>query len=30
MPDPHLLYHVENNIASLTINREKRRNAISL
>ena len=30
MSDPHLLYHVENNIASLTINREDRRNAISI
>jgi len=30
MPDPHLLYHVENNIATLTINREDRRNAISM
>ena len=30
MPDPHLLYHVENNIATLTINREDRRNAISI
>jgi len=30
MPDPHLLYRVENNIASFTINREDRRNAISI
>jgi enoyl-CoA hydratase/carnithine racemase len=30
MSEPHLLYHVENNIASLTINREDRRNAISI
>ena len=30
MPDPHLLYHVENNIATFTINREDRRNAISI
>lgn len=29
MSHPHLLYHVENNIATLTINREDRRNAIS-
>ena len=30
MSEPHLLYHVENQIAALTINREARRNAISL
>jgi enoyl-CoA hydratase/carnithine racemase len=30
MLEPHLLYHVENNIACLTINREAQRNAISL
>jgi enoyl-CoA hydratase/carnithine racemase len=30
MSEPHLLYHVENNIAALTINREDRRNAISI
>lgn len=30
MSTPHLLYDVENNIASLTINREERRNAISI
>ena len=30
MSEPHLLYHVENNIACLTINREAQRNAISL
>ncbi len=30
MSEPHLLYRVENNIAHLTINREDRRNAISL
>ena len=30
MPEPHLLYRVENNIATLTINREDRRNAISV
>ncbi|CAB1080286.1 Isohexenylglutaconyl-CoA hydratase (EC [Olavius algarvensis Delta 1 endosymbiont] len=30
MSEPHLLYHVENNIASFTINREACRNAISL
>jgi len=30
MSESHLLYHVENNIASLTINREERRNAISI
>ena len=30
MSELHLLYHVENHIASLTFNREARRNAISL
>jgi enoyl-CoA hydratase/carnithine racemase len=30
MSQPHVLYQVENNIARLTINRETRRNAISL
>ena len=30
MSEPHLLYRVENNIAHLTINRENRRNAITL
>ena len=30
MSKPHLLYKVENHIASLTINREERRNAISI
>jgi enoyl-CoA hydratase/carnithine racemase len=30
MPEEHLLYEVEKNVASLTINREARRNAISL
>jgi len=30
MSEPHLLYQVENHIASLTINREARRNAISI
>jgi enoyl-CoA hydratase len=30
MPEPHLLYRVENNIATLTINREDRRNALSV
>jgi enoyl-CoA hydratase len=30
MPEPHLLYHIENNIARFTINREPQRNAISL
>ena len=30
MPEPHLLYRVGNNIATLTINREDRRNAISI
>ena len=30
MSEPHVLYHVENNIACLTINREAQRNAISL
>lgn len=30
MSEPHLLYQVENNIACLTINREDRRNAISI
>ena len=30
MSAPHLLYQVENNIATLTINREDRRNAISI
>ena len=30
MPESHLLYSVENNVASLTINREAQRNAISL
>jgi len=30
MSEPQLLYHVESNIASLTINREDRRNAISI
>lgn len=30
MSHPHLLYRVENNIATLTINREDRRNAISI
>jgi enoyl-CoA hydratase/carnithine racemase len=30
MSEPHLLYRVENNIATLTINREDRRNAISV
>jgi len=30
MSEPHLLYHIENHIAALTINREARRNAISL
>ena len=30
MSEPHLLYQVKNNIASLTINREDRRNAISI
>jgi enoyl-CoA hydratase/carnithine racemase len=30
MSEPHLLYQVENSIAFLTINREDRRNAISL
>jgi enoyl-CoA hydratase/carnithine racemase len=29
MPDEHLLYHVENNVAHITINREKQRNAIT-
>ena len=30
MSEPHLLYHVEDNVACFTINRETRRNAISL
>jgi enoyl-CoA hydratase/carnithine racemase len=30
MSEPHLLYHVANNIATLTINRQDRRNAISI
>ena len=30
MPEPHLHYHIENNIGYLTLNREDRRNAISL
>jgi len=30
MSEPHLLYQVENHVASLTINREDRRNAISI
>ena len=30
MPQLHLLYHAENSVASLTINREDKRNAISL
>ena len=30
MSEPHLLYQVKNKIASLTINRENRRNAISI
>ncbi len=30
MSEPHLLYQVKSNIASLTINREDRRNAISM
>ncbi len=30
MSQPHLLYHVDNSIATLTINREAQRNAISL
>jgi len=30
MSEPHLLYHVANHIAALTINREDRRNAISV
>jgi len=30
MPEPHLLFHVADNIATLTINREDRRNAISI
>ncbi len=30
MSEPHLLFHVANNIATLTINREDRRNAISI
>ena len=30
MSEPHLLYHVENNVAFFTINREAQRNAISL
>ncbi len=30
MPEPHLLYHVANNVATLTINREDKRNAVSL
>lgn len=30
MPEPHLLYRVEDNIARLTINRESQRNALSL
>jgi enoyl-CoA hydratase/carnithine racemase len=30
MPQPHLLCHVASNVASLTINREEKRNAISL
>ena len=29
MPDDHLLYHVENNAAHITINREQQRNAIT-
>ncbi len=29
MPDEHLLYHVENNVALITINREQHRNAIT-
>ena len=29
MPDEHLLYHVENNTARITINREQQRNAIT-
>ena len=29
MPESHLLYSVESNVASLTINREAQRNAIS-
>ena len=30
MPEPHLLYNIAKNIATLTINREERRNAISV
>ena len=30
MSEPHLLYHVKNNVAFFTINREAQRNAISL
>jgi enoyl-CoA hydratase/carnithine racemase len=30
MPEPHLLYRVKDNVATLTINREARRNAISV
>jgi enoyl-CoA hydratase/carnithine racemase len=30
MPEPHVLYHVENRIATFTINREQHRNALSL
>lgn len=30
MPEPHLLFNVADNIATLTINREDRRNAISI
>ena len=30
MPEPHLLYHVADNVATLTINREDKRNAVSL
>ena len=29
MPDEHLLYSVENNVARITINREQQRNAIT-
>jgi enoyl-CoA hydratase/carnithine racemase len=29
MSEEHLLYHVENNVAHITINREQQRNAIT-
>ena len=29
MPDEHLLYRVEKNVAHITINREQQRNAIT-